>query len=59
MEQWQGAVESLVMASGFWNGKRVLLTGHTGFNFTSRRSGQGSQGCHSRRIKSPICLKSP
>jgi CDP-glucose 4,6-dehydratase len=31
VEPGQGAVEGLVMTSGFWNGKRVLLTGHTGF----------------------------
>jgi len=27
----QGAVESLVVSPDFWKGKRVLLTGHTGF----------------------------
>jgi CDP-glucose 4,6-dehydratase len=31
VEPWQGTVEGLVMTSGFWNGKHVLLTGHTGF----------------------------
>jgi len=31
MESWQGAVESLVMNSVFGSGKRVLLTGQTGF----------------------------
>jgi len=27
----QGAVEDLVSAAGFWSGRRVLVTGHTGF----------------------------
>ena len=27
----QGRMESLAMKAGFWAGKRVLLTGHTGF----------------------------
>jgi len=27
----QGALEGMVMNAGFWRGKRVLLTGHTGF----------------------------
>lgn len=36
MEQWQGPVEDLAMTQSvpdrnFWRGKRVLLTGHTGF----------------------------
>jgi CDP-glucose 4,6-dehydratase len=31
MESREGPLESLVMTSAFWNGKRVLLTGHTGF----------------------------
>lgn len=33
MGQWQGPVENLVSfdRAGFWRGKRVLLTGHTGF----------------------------
>jgi CDP-glucose 4,6-dehydratase len=28
---WQSAVEGVVMNPAFWSGKRVLLTGHTGF----------------------------
>ena len=28
---WQGTLEGVGMNVGFWNGKRVLLTGHTGF----------------------------
>ena len=33
MGLWQGALEELAMtvSSGFWRGKRVLITGHTGF----------------------------
>ena len=33
MEQWRGALEALAMrpAADFWSGRRVLLTGHTGF----------------------------
>lgn len=31
MEFWFGAVESLAMNFNFWQGKRVFLTGHTGF----------------------------
>jgi CDP-glucose 4,6-dehydratase len=33
LEYWQGAVEAVVMSvpTPFWQGKRVLLTGHTGF----------------------------
>lgn len=31
MDGGSGALESLVTASPFWRGKRVLLTGHTGF----------------------------
>ena len=38
MDLWQGAVEAVAMTTGprnpepaFWAGKRVLLTGHTGF----------------------------
>lgn len=32
MGKWQGSLENVVMLSpGFWRGKRVLLTGHTGF----------------------------
>ena len=31
MEQREGAVEDVVARKGFWNGKRVFLTGHTGF----------------------------
>lgn len=28
---WQSALEAVVMRTDFWHGKRVLLTGHTGF----------------------------
>lgn len=31
MGKWQGALENMVMNQEFWNGKRILLTGHTGF----------------------------
>ena len=31
MEKWQGAVEGLAINPAFWRGRRVLLTGHTGF----------------------------
>lgn len=31
MGKWQGTLEDLVKMTGFWVGKRVLLTGHTGF----------------------------
>lgn len=31
MEQWQGALEGMVGDGRFWRGKRVFLTGHTGF----------------------------
>ena len=31
MEEGKGAVEGLVAEPGFWAGKRVFLTGHTGF----------------------------
>lgn len=31
MVQWQCALESLAMTPSFWQGKRVLVTGHTGF----------------------------
>ena len=36
MEQWQSSVENLEMTRRmldhkFWHGKRVLITGHTGF----------------------------
>lgn len=31
MDLRQGPLEGLVMRSAFWQGKRVLLTGHTGF----------------------------
>lgn len=31
MGDWQGALETLVINPDFWRGKRVLLTGHTGF----------------------------
>lgn len=31
MEHWSGPLESLEMNPEFWHGKRVLLSGHTGF----------------------------
>ena len=31
MEIWQGAMESVDVSPLFWKGKRVFLTGHTGF----------------------------
>ena len=31
MARWQSALEGVVMAPEFWQGKKVLLTGHTGF----------------------------
>jgi CDP-glucose 4,6-dehydratase len=31
MESWSCAMESLVIKGDFWNGRRVFLTGHTGF----------------------------
>lgn len=31
MAIWQGSLEGLVMFASFYNGKRVLVTGHTGF----------------------------
>lgn len=31
MAEWQGSLESLEVNQDFWNGKRVLMTGHTGF----------------------------
>ena len=31
MEKWQGTMESLGLSMTFWEGKRVLVTGHTGF----------------------------
>ena len=31
MDQWESRVESLVIDPNFWRGRRVLLTGHTGF----------------------------
>lgn len=31
MGQWQGSLEGLEMNPTFWRGKRVLLSGHTGF----------------------------
>lgn len=31
MGDWKGAVEDMVGAATFWGGKRVLITGHTGF----------------------------
>ncbi len=31
MAIWQGAMEGLEVNSDFWRGKRVLMTGHTGF----------------------------
>jgi CDP-glucose 4,6-dehydratase len=31
MASWQGTLESVEMNPDFWRGKRVLMTGHTGF----------------------------
>ena len=31
MEQWRGTLEGLEMNPAFWRGRRVFLTGHTGF----------------------------
>lgn len=31
MDEWQGPVEPLGLSPDFWTGRRVLLTGHTGF----------------------------
>ena len=31
MERWRSAVEEMVVNRHFWNDKRVLITGHTGF----------------------------
>ena len=31
MGRWHAEVESVVISSGFWFGRRVLVTGHTGF----------------------------
>ena len=31
MGDWEGAVEDMVGAVSFWGGKRVFITGHTGF----------------------------
>ena len=31
MECWQGALEDLDVNPGFWRGRRVFITGHTGF----------------------------
>ena len=31
MAIWKGAVEIMGMNKSFWNSKRVLITGHTGF----------------------------
>lgn len=31
MEKWGGTMENLDLKEKFWSGKRVLLTGHTGF----------------------------
>jgi CDP-glucose 4,6-dehydratase len=31
MDQWESRVESLVIDPNFWRGRRVFLTGHTGF----------------------------
>ena len=31
MEEWRGTVEGLAIKPSFWRGRRVLLTGHTGF----------------------------
>jgi CDP-glucose 4,6-dehydratase len=31
VEIWQGPLEGVVMDSAFWHGKKVFITGHTGF----------------------------
>ena len=31
MENWQGPMEGMGMNPSFWAGKKVLITGHTGF----------------------------
>ncbi len=31
MEQWPSTMEKVVMQQNFWQGKKVLVTGHTGF----------------------------
>jgi CDP-glucose 4,6-dehydratase len=31
MEYWKGQLEKLDITSNFWNGKKVLITGHSGF----------------------------
>ncbi len=31
MEKWQGAVEGMAVNTSFWRGRRVVVTGHTGF----------------------------
>lgn len=31
MDQWSSALEGVEVTPGFWQGKRVLITGHTGF----------------------------
>lgn len=31
MGEWQSSMEGMVMSTDFWRGKRVFLTGHTGF----------------------------
>ena len=31
MGQWKGALETMVVTAEFWAGKRVFLTGQTGF----------------------------
>lgn len=31
MGEWQSPLESVVMTQNFWQGKKILITGHTGF----------------------------
>lgn len=31
MDRWQGALEGVVVSEEFWRGRRVFVTGHTGF----------------------------
>ena len=34
MGRWQGTLEDMALDAAFWRGRRVLLTGHTGFKGT-------------------------
>ena len=46
MAVWQGALEGLVMNPQFWIGKRVFLTGHTGFKGSWLSLWLQSMGAH-------------